>query len=103
MIRLPTHRIACHPGKLLQKLYLDEMNISQVAFAKHLGISLRRLNEIINGKRNVTPETAILLGQALGQTPEFWLNAQMAFDLTRLRGKVRKVRRLPALAKANAA
>jgi antitoxin HigA-1 len=103
MIRLPTRRMAIHPGQLLQKLYLDEMGVSQVAFAKHLGISLRRLNEIINGKRNVTPETAILLGQALGQTPDFWLNAQMAYDLTRLRGKVRKVRPLPALAKAHAA
>lgn len=103
MIRLPTHRTATHPGQLLQRLYLTEMGISQVAFAKHLGISLRRLNEIINGKRNVTPETAILFGQALGQTPDFWLNAQMSYDLTRLRGKVRKVKPLPALAKAKAA
>jgi antitoxin HigA-1 len=51
------------------------------------------LNEIIRGKRGVTAETAWLLSQALGTSPEFWLNAQAAYDLTTTRNKVRKVKR----------
>jgi antitoxin HigA-1 len=79
---LPTNRVATHPGELLKRMYLDEMGITQVAFAKHCGMSLQRLNEIIRGKRGVTAETAWLLSQALGTTPQLWMNLQAAHDLT---------------------
>jgi addiction module HigA family antidote len=82
---LPTNRIATHPGELLKRMFLDEMGITQVAFAKHTGMSLQRLNEIIRGKRGVTAETAWLLSQALGTSAEFWMNAQVAHDLTKNR------------------
>lgn len=82
---LPTNRISTHPGELLKRLFLDEMGITQVAFAKHTGMSLQRLNEIIRGKRGITADTAWLLSQALGTSPEFWTNAQAAHDLTKNR------------------
>jgi antitoxin HigA-1 len=88
---LPTNRVSTHPGELLKREYLDEMGITQVAFAKHCGISLQRLNEIINGKRGITAETAWIFGQALGMSPQFWMNAQVAHDLTRSR-PARKIR-----------
>lgn len=82
---LPTNRIATHPGEILRRLFLEEMNISQVDFAKHCRMSLQRLNEIVNGKRGVTAETAWLFGAALGTTAEYWLNMQAAHDLTKAR------------------
>ncbi|MXY98957.1 MAG: HigA family addiction module antidote protein [Gemmatimonadetes bacterium] len=54
--------------------FLKPLGITQVAFAKHIGVPLQRINEIIRGKRGVTPETAWLLSLALGTTPELWLN-----------------------------
>lgn len=90
---LPTNRATAHPGVLLREV-LDEIGISQVAFARHLGISLQRLNEIVNGRRGVTGETALLLGQALGQSPEYWMNLQMAYEITRARPHARRVPRV---------
>jgi addiction module HigA family antidote len=59
-------------------------------------MSLQRLNEIVNGKRGITAETALLLGQAFGQSPEYWMNLQMSYDLTRARPRARRVPKLKA-------
>jgi len=80
---LPERRIPTHPGEILLMEFLTPMGLTQVEFAKHLGIPIQRLNEIIRGKRGVSPETAWLLAQALGTSPEFWLNLQGAHDLAR--------------------
>jgi addiction module HigA family antidote len=88
---LPSHRVSTHPGELLKRLFLDEMHITQVDFAAHTGMSLQRLNELINGKRGITAQTAWPLSQALGTTAEFWMNAQAAHELTRHRPE-RKLR-----------
>lgn len=90
---LPENRIATHPGKILKEEFLDQAGITQVALAQHIGIPLQRVNEIIRGKRGVTPETAWLLSQALGTTPQFWMNLQDAYDLTNKRPK-RNIERL---------
>jgi addiction module HigA family antidote len=66
---------------MLLEEFLKPMNISQVAFAEHLGVSFKRVNEIVNGKRSVSPETAWLLAQALGTSPQFWMNLQAIYDL----------------------
>ena len=66
---------------------------TQVALAAHLGIPVQRINELVRGKRGVTPETAWLLAQAFGTTPEFWLNLQASFDLAMSR-PARRVQRL---------
>lgn len=78
---IPTHRTPTHPGEVLLEEFLDPMGLTQVAFAEHLNVSVQRINEIVKGKRGVTPETAWLFGQALGTTPEFWLNLQSTRDL----------------------
>jgi len=83
----PENRIPTHPGEVLLEEFLVPMGISQVALAKHLGIPVQRVNEIVRGKRGVTPDTAWLLAQAFGTTPEFWMNLQMAYDLARNKPK----------------
>ena len=84
---LPENRIPAHPGEILQREFLDPLQITQVAFAKHIGVPTQRINEIVRGKRGVTPETAWLFTQALDSTPEFWLNLQSVYDLARTQPK----------------
>jgi addiction module HigA family antidote len=82
---LPKNRIPTHPGEVLSEEFLKPLGITQVALADHLGIPVQRINELIKGKRGVTPETAWLLSSALGTTPEFWLNLQANHDLAKSR------------------
>jgi addiction module HigA family antidote len=91
----PEKRIPTHPGAILREDFLEPLGQSQVALAEHLDISVQRVNELVRGKRGVTPETAWLLSQALNTTPEFWLNLQAAYDLavSRPARKVTKLRR----------
>ena len=83
--RIPEKRIPTHPGEILAEEFLKPLGISQVAFAAHIGVPVQRINELVRGKRGVTPETAWLLSQALKTTPEFWLNLQITFDLVQNR------------------
>jgi len=83
----PTNRLPTHPGEVLLEEFLIPMKISQVTLAKHLGIPIQRINEIVRGKRGVTPETAWLFSQAFGNTPKFWMNLQMVYDLARSQPK----------------
>lgn len=75
------HPQPTHPGHILLKKFLKPMKITQVALAEHLGIPPQRINEIVKGKRGISPETAWLFSQALGTTPQYWLNLQMNYDL----------------------
>jgi addiction module HigA family antidote len=84
---LPESRVSTHPGEILKEEFLEPLGVTQVAFAKHLEIPVQRVNEIIRGKRGITPETAWLFSQALGTTPQFWLSLQNAHDLTSNRPK----------------
>ena len=79
---LPNNRIATHPGVILQKDFLEPLGLTQRALAAHIGVPVQRINEIVRGKRGISPETAWLLSQALGTTPEFWLNLQANHDLS---------------------
>ena len=94
---LPRHRIPTHPGEILIEEFLKPLEITQVAFAAHIGVPLQRVNEIARGKRGVTPQTAWLFSQALGTTPEFWTGLQVNHDLGRSHPK-RTVRRLKPVA-----
>lgn len=78
---IPENRIPTHPGVILSQEFLAPFNITQVAFAAHLGVPVQRVNELVRGKRGVTPQTAWLLSEALNTTPEFWINLQTAYDL----------------------
>ena len=81
---LPTNRITTHPGEILLLEFLEPMEVSQSKFARHLGVPIQRVNELVKGKRGITPETAWLLSASLGTTPEFWMNLQVNFELTSL-------------------
>jgi antitoxin HigA-1 len=82
---IPSNRIPTHPGEILVEEFLRPLGITQVAFARHIGVPLQRVNEIVKTKRGVSPETAWLFSHALGTTPEFWLNLQTNYDLARSR------------------
>jgi addiction module HigA family antidote len=79
---IPSNRIATHPGVILLKEYLEPLELTQKALAAHVGVPVQRVNEIVRGKRGMTPETAWLLSEALCTTPEFWLNLQSSHDLS---------------------
>jgi antitoxin HigA-1 len=86
-----------HPGVFLKEI-LDELCISQNAFAQVIGVSPMRISHVINGTRPVTAELALLFGKAFGQTPSYWMNLQTNYDLKNaekaLALKVRQVRPL---------
>lgn len=78
---IPKHRTPTHPGQVLLQEFLAPMGLTQVELAKRMQVPIQRINTLINGKRDMTAETAILLSRALKTTPEFWLNLQHAVDL----------------------
>lgn len=78
---IPRQRKPTHPGEILLREFLEPMELTQVALAHRMGVPVQRINTLINGKRDVTAETAILLSRALKTTPEFWMNLQDACDL----------------------
>lgn len=92
---IPENRISTHPGEILKYEFLDPLEQSQSGLAAHLGIPVQRVNELVRGKRGVTPDTAWLLSQALNTTPEFWMNLQNNFDLSssRPRNKIKPISR----------
>jgi len=79
---IPTNRIATHPGVILLKEYIEPLGLSQKGLAAHIGIPIQRVNEIVRGKRGVSPDTAWLLSEAFNTSPEFWLNLQATYDLS---------------------
>jgi addiction module HigA family antidote len=93
---IPENRMPTHPGVILSQEFLAPLGVTQVAFAKHIRVPVQRINELVRGKRGITPETAWLLSQALHTTPEFWINLQTTYDLARSR-PTRQVERLAAV------
>lgn len=94
---LPRKRPPTHPGEMLLKEFLEPLGVTQKAFATHLGWTYARLNEIINGHRNISADSALALGEALGTGPEFWLDLQRNWDLWHA---LRSHRKVPPLKKA---
>ena len=92
---LPRSRLPTHPGEILLEEFLVPLDLSQVDLAEHLEVPVQRINEIVRGKRGVTPETAWLLAQAFDTTPEFWISLQANYDLAAKRPdrSVAKIRR----------
>jgi antitoxin HigA-1 len=83
MVRIPTNRIPTHPGEMLKEEFLDPMGLTQRELANGINVPYQRINELINGKRGVTPSTALRLGKYFGTTPSFWMNLQLRWDLYR--------------------
>ena len=69
------------PGDILLEEFLEPMGISQAQLAKNLNVPPNRINQIVNGKREITADTALRLGQYFGIEPEFWLNLQLRFNV----------------------
>jgi len=86
----PEFRIATHPGQILLAEFLEPLRLTQTELARALRIPLNRVNELVRGKRGITPESALLLSQYFGNSPEFWMNLQTAHDLSRARQEMRR-------------
>lgn len=101
--RLPTEIPPVHPGEMLLEEFLKPLGVSQSAFAIRLGVSFPRLNEIIRGKRSVTPDTALRLAQVTRMSADFWLGLQVDWDLWHaLRADATKqIRKLEPLPRAS--
>lgn len=78
---IPKHRSPVHPGEILLNEFLEPMKMTQAALADKMHVPIQRVNTLVNGKRDMTPETAILLSRALETSAEFWMNLQTNHDL----------------------
>lgn len=81
MIRIPTDRPPTHPGEMLLEEFLGPMRVTQRELADAIHVPYQRINEIINGRRGVTPATALRLAKFFGMAPDFWMNMQLRWDL----------------------
>ena len=81
MVRIPTHAPPPHAGEILLEEFLEPHGISQARLAEMIGVTANRVNEIIKGKRGISPDTAIRLEALFGASAQFWLNLQLAWDL----------------------
>lgn len=88
-----------HPGEFIQEI-LDDLDMSQAALARTLGVSPMRISHVVREERPVTAELALRLGRAFGQSAQYWINLQNAYDLKiaerKLKGSLSKVKRLAA-------
>lgn len=82
---IPDKRVPTHPGVILVHEFLEPMGISQAAFGKHLGVPSLLIDEIVQGKRGITSDTAFRFSRAFGTTPELWITLQAIYDLTLVR------------------
>lgn len=88
-----------HPGRILRDDFLVPRGLTQVELAERIGVSFPRINELVNGKRGVTVDTALRLARLFGTTPEYWLNLQRDFDLSiALAGRLEVIRRIEPIA-----
>ena len=81
MVRVPTHRSPTHPGEMLLEEFLEPLGITQRELADAIHVPYQRVNELVNGRRGVTPSTALRLGQYFGTSPGYWMNLQLRWDL----------------------
>lgn len=93
MTRRPTH-----PGEMLREDFLPDYGLSVAALAEAAGVSRQSMNELLRGRRALSPEMALRLARLFANTPEFWMNAQRAVDLwdaaVALKGKVERIKPL---------
>ena len=90
-MKIPTHRQPTHPGEMLREEFLIPMNLTQKELADSIQVPYQRINEIVSGKRGVTPSTALRLAKYFGMSADFWLNLQIKFDLYLVQKKEKQV------------
>ena len=83
MVRIPKFREPTHPGEMLMEEFLAPMSITQRDLSKAIHVPYQRINEIVNGRRGITPSTALRLAKFLNMSEDFWMNMQLRWDLYR--------------------
>ena len=100
MIRVPRHREPTHPGEMLLEEFLKPMQLSQRDLADGIRVPYQRVNELINKRRGVTPATALRLAKFFGNSPAFWMNLQLRWELYHAKQteaeELRRIRRATA-------
>ena len=81
MVRIPTRREPTHPGEMLLEDFLTPMGLTQRDLADGIRVPYQRVNEIVNGRRGITPSTALRLAKYFGNSEGFWMNLQLRWDL----------------------
>ncbi len=81
MVRVPTNRTPTHPGEMLLEEFLKPMEMTQRELADSIHVPYQRVNEIVNGRRGITPSTALRLSKFFGTSAGFWMNLQLRWDL----------------------
>ncbi len=81
MVRVPTDREPTHPGEMLLQEFLLPLGITQRDLATGVHVPFQRVNEVVRGRRGITPSTALRLSRYLGTSPDFWMNLQLRWDL----------------------
>lgn len=81
MVRIPTDREPTHPGEMLIEEFLTPMGLTQRELADGIHVPYQRVNEIVNGRRGITPSTALRLAKYFGNSEGFWMNLQLRWDL----------------------
>ncbi|PIG90796.1 HigA family addiction module antitoxin [Gloeocapsopsis sp. IPPAS B-1203] len=89
-MRVPTNRRPPHPGRILRKYFLDNLGIDQQQLANGIGVEYKRINSIVNERRDISEDTALRLAKYFGNTPGFWLNLQSVYNLYKAEQKVRE-------------
>ncbi len=78
---MPNNSAPLHPGKVLAEIYMAEMGLNQTTLAVKCGCATRKINEIVNGKRSISPSFALVLESSLGTSAEMWVRMQAEYDL----------------------
>ena len=81
MVRVPTNRIPTHPGEMLLEEFLNPMSLTQRELADAIHVPYQRINDIVNGRRGITPSTALRLGKFFNISADFWINLQIRRDM----------------------
>ena len=81
MNNIPTHRVPTHPGEMLLEEFLVPLSMTQQELATAIKVPYQRVNELVNGKRGITPSTALRLSKIFGVSADFWMNLQLKWEL----------------------
>jgi antitoxin HigA-1 len=81
MVRIPTSRTPTHPGEMLLEEFLVPMKVTQRELADGIHVPYQRINDIVNGRRGITPSTALRLAKFFGMSADFWMNLQLRWDM----------------------
>ena len=81
MVRVPTSRTPTHPGEMLLEEFLNPMGLTQRELADNIRVPYQRVNDLVNGRRGITPSTALRLARFFNMSADFWMNLQLRWDL----------------------